>query len=348
MRLMFAAGDVGGARALAPVANLAATSGYQTRVLQHGAIADDYEDRGVSWTWVRKNTPESILSGSDIEMVVFTSSVADTTALELALSAQASGLPTAHILDNWSNYASRLELENAPRLNPNVYTVMDDLAYDAAVADGVDPNCLVVTGTPALADVKSLVPNPYGSIIFASEPVSMDQGRDPSCPSFRGYTEDQVLAMLLRALQPWAGHVTVKVFPHPRENPARLKQVIHTHSGLITCTIVEQNQKRAALLDARAVVGMSSIFLYEAWLAGLPTLSLQPKLRLPHLGYLEGRPGLLTVYDERKLYDAVNQLLNTKASNHSRQACLERARHQGASHRVLKALADCFAALQKT
>lgn len=341
MRLIFAAGDVGGARALAPVAHLAATSGHQTWVVKHGAIVDDHVGQDVAWQWVNPTTNwQSLFAKINPTMVVFASSIIDTMALDLALAAQHKGLPTAHILDNWSNYSARLVHQNGQRLSPDVYAVMDDLAYQSALGEGVDPACLVITGTPALAHVKAHVPNPVGGIIFASEPVSLDQGRDPAQPSFRGYTEDQILALLLGVLQPWGGQINLQVFPHPREDPVGLAQVIQTHGGDVPCTVLKTDEKPAALMDARAIVGMSSILLYDSWLAGLPTLSLQPGLRLPHLRYLEGRPGLLTVDHADQAGAAVAQLLDSSAPNHPHQAGQELARHQGASLRVLTALSD--------
>lgn len=335
---MFAAGDPGGARALAPVAHLAATSGHQTWVLQHGAIAQDYVDQDVAWTWVSSDKSQSLLLDFDLEMVVFAGSMTDTIALELALSAQARGLSTAHILDNWSNYANRLIHKNGQRLNPDVYTVMDDLAYESALCEGVDSSSLVITGTPALSHVTAQVPNPAGGIIFASEPVSLDQGCDPTQLSFRGYTEDQVLALLLGVLQPWGKRINLQVFLHPRENPDRLAQVIQRHCGVVPCRVLTVDEKPSAFADARAVIGMSSIFLYRSWLAGLPTLSFQPGLRLQHLRYLEKRSGLLTVDHADQAGLAVTRLLESPDPNHTYEAGQELARHKGAATRILAAL----------
>lgn len=347
MRLIFATGDVGGARALAPVAHLAATSGHQTWVIKHGAIFDDHVDQDVAWHWVNPVINwESLFARINPTMVVFTTSINDTMALDLALAAQRKGLLTAHILDNWSNYATRLIDQNDQRLSPDVYAVMDDLAYQSALAEGVDPTCLVITGTPALAHAEARVTNPMGGIIFASEPVSLDQGRDAAQVSFRGYTEDQVLALLLRVLQPWCGQINLQVLPHPREDPVWLEQVILMHSGHVPCTLLTTDEKQAALSGARAIIGMSSILLYDSWLAGLPTLSLQPGLRLPHLRYLEGRSGLLTVDHADQAGAAVAQLLESPATNHLHQADQERERHKGASLRILTALSDTHKAMK--
>jgi hypothetical protein len=196
----------------------------------------------------------------------------------------------------------------------------------------------VITGTPALSHVTAQVPNPAGGIIFASEPVSLDQGCDPTQLSFRGYTEDQVLALLLGVLQPWGKRINLQVFLHPRENPDRLAQVIQRHCGVVPCRVLTLDEKPSAFADARAVIGMSSIFLYRSWLAGLPTLSFQPGLRLQHLRYLEKRSGLLTVDHADQAGLAVTRLLESPDPNHTYEAGQELARHKGAATRILAAL----------
>jgi predicted glycosyltransferase len=51
-------------------------------------------------------------------------------------------------------------------------------------------------------------------------------------------------------------------------------------------------QGRDSLYISDALAGMASILLHEAWLLGLPVLSLQPGLRLAALRTLQGREGL--------------------------------------------------------
>lgn len=345
MRLIFVAGDVGGARALAPVAHLA-TADHAVWVVENGAIVSDHAGQDVPWVWVAMDTPKALLAQLEPDMVVFASSMTDPVALDLALAAQDMGLPTAHILDNWSNYAARLVHVDGRRATPDMYAVMDDLAAQSAAAEGVENASLVVTGTPALAHVQAQMPNPKGGVIFASEPVSLDQGRDPTLPTFRGYTEDQVLALVLQNLQPWADQVQVQVFAHPRETPAGLADVLHHHAGAVAARVLAAHEKPAALAQARAVIGMSSILLYESWLAGLPVLSVQPNLALDHLRYLEGRPGLICVDQADGIGPGLKALL-TAPPSHAQQAATERARHQGAAARVLTALADCLRAKAK-
>lgn len=339
MRLIFASGDIGGARALAPVAKLAVASGNQVWFVQHGAIAREYSNRFVEWNWVYSSkNQQDLLNKLDPHVIVFASSVSDQLALDLALTAQSKGIKTAHILDSWSSYGARMINKAGRKLTPDIYMVMDDLAASAAKFDGINPSSIVVTGTPALSFIRPRTPLQRGEIIFISEPVSIDQGRDRTNPNFRGYTEDEVLTLLLKTLQNFTYQVNLKIFPHPREEPANLEHIVKNISTTVRSAIVTENEKSTILSDARAVIGMSSILLYECWLSGLPVLSLQPNLLVQNLRYLEGRPGLYTVYNSDEVMPSLNKLLGPPMRGHSDRALEERVRHQSASKNILAAL----------
>lgn len=344
MRLVFASGDIGGARALAPVAKLAVTSGNQVWFVRHGAIVKEYLNRDVTWNWVypHKNQQE-LLSDLDPDIIVFASSVSDQFALDLALTAQSKGIKTVHILDNWSNYSARMINKAGKRLTPDIYTVMDDLAASAAELEGINPSSIVVTGTPALSNIKERTPAPKGDIIFISEPVSLDQGRDRTQPIFRGYTEDEVLKLVFKTLQRMPDHVNLKIFPHPREKLGSLEHTVKSICTTVRSTIVTENEKLSVLSNSRAVIGMSSILLYECWLSGLPVLSIQPNLVLQNLRYLEGRPGLHIAYDTNRAVLSLNKLLGPPVASHKARALVERVRHQRASTNILGALSEIFA-----
>lgn len=342
MRLICASGDVGGARAMAPVAHLAARQGHEVHVIRHGAISSDHDGREVPWHWRDPDAPKEMLASCAHDALLFTTSVADEMALSLAFAARSQGLPTAHLLDNWTNYGARMRASDGRRLTPDLYLVMDDLAHAAAVTEGIAPEILRVTGTPALAHVTEQAPCPDGGVIFVSEPARQDQGRDHSDPKFRGYSEDQVLALVLDQLQPRARDIRLQVFPHPREDPALLAQVVKSHAGAVEAQILTAHEKPEALARARAVIGLSSILLYECWLAGLPCLSVQPDLRLKSLRYLQGRPGLHFVDRADGVGAAIDRLLQGPPPEHKAQAASERARHKNSARRVLTTLTECI------
>jgi hypothetical protein len=227
----------------------------------------------------------------------------------LARAARGLGLPVIHVLDNWTNYRRRLETDGRPTFIPDYYTVMDDKAYGEAVRDGVDEARLVITGHTIWSDLPALLESAGKRdrrwdlerrgfdpdrvmITFVSEPAEQDQGPSPESPLYRGYTEKTVLRLFLASLQPLADRLQIGVLPHPREDREALEQLWEQHRGELEGGLVLLPQGRDCLYFSDALAGMASILLHEAWLLGLPVLSLQPGLRLAALRNLQGREGL--------------------------------------------------------
>jgi len=317
-RLCFAAGDVGGARAILPVARLAARQGHIVLGLDHGVFRAEGDG---DWYWL--NHAQTLTA--EFDTLIYATSVTDPLAFQTALSARARGFPIIHVLDNWSQYGARMrgpDLSGMPcDLIPDVYCVMDTLARDEAVAAGVPEGILQVTGHPGLASLADEqatfqeIDECGAHIFFVSEPVVADSG-ERSDSKGRGYDELEVSGLFAEALavQPEARSVLVLVAPHPREDrdvvAARWADLAQTHG--VTCQIVPCDGVRSALQTARAVVGMSSLLLYEAWLLGHPTLSLQPNLRMAQLAQLGKRDGLQLCTNPTEVRSAVLRLLAAK------------------------------------
>ena len=78
---------------------------------------------------------------------------------------------------------------------------------------------------------------------------------------------------------------------------------------------------------------MSSLLLYEAWLLGHPTLSLQPDLKIEELAQLDEREGLNLCRSVADIPAAVKRLINAKYSSGSGRRDL--ALHKDAPGAVL-------------
>lgn len=323
-RILAGGGDVGGARALMPV--LAELEKQQCRfaVLDHGYITEHAPTH-----WVR--VPDGDVTGasnqdldSKVGAYIFTTSVADVYPLQVARRMQECGVPVICLLDNWMNYRMRLEADGRTALMPDVYAVMDDLARDEAIADGIPASVLQVTGQPALAEFQELYEafpreatraaaiRALGAdstdrrlIAFISEPVTADQGADSRSPHYRGYTENVVLDLLARSLQPFAGSVVVGIVPHPREDADRLLDFWGKCRGRLDGGRLAVSSGRDAVFAADAVCGMASLLLYESMLLAKPTLSLQPGLRTGHLRYLQHKGLTHFVTDESEVAGAL-------------------------------------------
>lgn len=310
LRLLFAAGDVGGARAILPVARLAHCVGHSILALNHGILRQEGE---VDWVWLTlKEACEA-----KCDAVIYSTSVDDLLAFKVAWSARQHDIPIVHVLDNWSLYGKRLrgkDLDDQPQtLIPDLYSVMDNVAYSGAIEDGVPIEILRETGHPGLAnleqelEVLGSAETGETSILFISEPVIEDSGSAQSING-RGYDEFTVTHAFLAALArlPDLNETTINVVPHPREDRTvvekRWEQAVSKFLPGSKFALVPPNRVRYALHKASHVVGMTSLILYEAWLLEKPTLSLQPNLRWPHLASLGEREGVIMCTTEDDVF----------------------------------------------
>jgi len=241
--------------------------------------------------------------------VCFGTSLTDTIPLVVARSARKQGKPTLAILDNWLNYRSRLATDGLGPFIPDIYAVMDQKAKDEAIADHIPSECLVVTGHPNLAslstDVERATPqwrhslrqslglglNGRALIAYVNEPVTNDQGDGPENPLWRGYTEVDALAALAAGLGSTA--VDVAIIPHPRDDAAQVAGIWETVRGDCSGAVITGYSGRDIVLASDRVAGMASILLYESWLIGRPTISLQPGLVRDDLLSIASRPGIV-------------------------------------------------------
>jgi hypothetical protein len=315
MTVLFAAGDVGGARALLPVIQVCAGRGLPFVLLAHGHLVQEAPE---SWPRVyfyddnNGGARQDFLQGHGIEQFVFASSVHDTLPLSMARCAKKLGIQVMHVLDNWTGYRRRLEMDGFPALVPDVYTVMDECALRAAIRDGIEASILEVTGQPALASLgdeymalsteellarrKSLgLDQKRLLLVFVSEPVAQDQGTSSAAPHYRGYTEQDVLRLYCRHLQPYAEQVEIALLPHPRQNRHALSGLWRQWRGSLQGGVLTGVSGREAVWLADGVAGMASILLYEAWLLGKSVISLQPGLRQEALRMLQQRQGVVFV-----------------------------------------------------
>lgn len=346
---MFAAGDPGGANAILPVLTHLADCGHPVGILDHGPLgraAADLprvkfpQDCADASLWLRDN---------GIRALCFGTSLADPLPLTLARVAGRLGLRTVCVLDNWMNYRMRLMMDGLAPFWPDVYAVMDDKAREEALADGVPAACLTVTGHPGLACLAQIpqqatrsarlsqrralgLPGPDRKlVVFINEPVQADQG-DPARPDYRGYTEATVLPALCRQLERLNQPLFLALAPHPRDDLAGLEALWQQSRGHLEGQILSGLTGRQAVALADKVVGMASILLYEAWLLGRPTLSLQPGLRRPDLASLKARQGLFFVESECDMAAAIQDWWQTLNRTSSRR--LDLNRHAGAAGRI--------------
>lgn len=335
MAILAAAGDIGGLRALVPALERLSAAGGKVLLWDHR----DLPAALPSLPRVKKIPREA-------RCTVFSTSVADTAPLELARRSRAAGLRVECVLDNWMNYRRRLELDGAELFVPDAYHVMDEFARSRAIGEGVPAEVLSVSGHPGLGDLEPLsaetrlslrrriadllhFPANAGLIVFVSEPAGSEQGA--------GYTEEQSLGELCAAVRASGGEWAVCVLAHPRQDRALVQVAWARRSLGLPGGVLATGEitSREAVAASDAVAGMTSILLYESWLLGQPTLSLQPGLTRPDLRIYRDRPGVHCIEGPEEMTKVAAWLEEAKRGGTT--ARVELAAHRGAAGRLADA-----------
>ena len=185
------------------------------------------------------------------------------------------------VIDSWSNFKRRFSDDDRPGglVLPDGIGVVDDWSR-GKLAD--EPWCRVpvyVVGQPHLQRSSQNVrerrerrrPNAKTTVVYFSEPIQEDF-QDGS----RGFDQFGVfLDMLLQMQADQAYDIIIK--PHPREATHRWAELISEWSSKTPHPLALTNKNSDDLLvQADAVVGMTSMVLVEAALSMLPVVSCQP------------------------------------------------------------------------
>jgi hypothetical protein len=292
-----AAGDPGGSRAVLPVALELARRGTPVRVLDHGFLGQELPPAH------RKALCREAEAGpllASCTAFLFGSSATDPLPLALARRAKALGKPVIHVLDNWSSYVQRLRTDKGPLLDVDVYAVMDEAALEGALAAGIPEHCLAVTGHPGFAAIvaelrrlsmskrreaarKLGLPHGKTLLAFVCEPFRQVFGPDPHTPDHPGFTEETVLSAFAAALAPYAEQIYLALLPHPKQGESEMATLWQHTRGTLEGSVLSLPRSRDILPTIDGIAGMASMLLYEAWLGGLPVLSMQPGCRLDAL-----------------------------------------------------------------
>jgi hypothetical protein len=240
-------------------------------------------------------------------------------------------VPSLAFVDHWVNYWQRFSsgLDGTSRFDvvPEKIAVIDQLAVTRMIEAGCPARLLLITGHPGFDDLPRfrdmvnhevrdrIMPSDcYSLVLFLSEPHSQTYKTDKD--SALGYTEEDALALTLIALER-AGKDRCKRFcvavkPHPIEEPTRIARVLEAYKELEYVTAIIVDGHRYELVTAAdAVVGMTSVLLYEATLMGRPVISVQPN-RLRQSDLADFHEGIEVVTDVEQAQIALEVALKLR------------------------------------
>ncbi|HEY3902201.1 MAG TPA: hypothetical protein VGM54_26545 [Chthoniobacter sp.] len=341
-------GDPGGAGALAPVIDaLRATQRVRidARAYRHACAV--WQKCGLSFQPLDEQAEVSLPADAHL---VLTSTSLNGLDLEKRFigAARLQGIPSVSVLDFWSNYRPRFSSsDDSLNCVPDHIAVMDGQARDEMIAEGFEPQQLVVTGQPAFDDLatwhaaftpekRQAVRRKLGVqegellVVFASQPFSAFAGSDSSLPQYRGFDERSVAAQLLHALEEAVANdqrrITLVIRPHPREDA---RSFDHLRSETVRVRVTMNGDARETVATADLVVGMNTALLIEACYLGCVVVSLQPGLNgtdpLPtnRLGFSRA------VYSDREIAPTIRELLLDASARRRATENLEHFRVDG-------------------
>lgn len=286
--ILFVAGDPGGSRAIMAVAEYLVASGEEILIAEHGAPARETPAHMREYLIKEDEIPSRL---PECDACVLGTSVSDDWPLGIARKAKKNGAFVLHILDNWSSYLSRLQTDGQAPLLPDIYTVMDEDAFQGAVKAGVPSAILRITGQPALAASATALEKSFKqrknaresgdtlNLLFISEPFVKIFGSDVRVPGHPGFTEETVLRSVAESLKKAGRPTCLNILPHPKQNGQELDDFWQTIRGDLIGRIIDGSEREKVFSSCDLAIGMASVLLYEAWLGGLPIACFQPESR---------------------------------------------------------------------
>lgn len=167
--------------------------------------------------------------------------------------AQRDAVPIHAILDTWYGYARRCAGQRFARV-----LVIDSVAAQSAVQEGIDPETVLVVGHPGWEDLPPLPAADARQILFVSQPIRRLYGSE------LGYDERSAFGLL----------ETVA-----RQRPDLIREIVfspHPEDDFVPPDGIRVVKGRQGIAEAGTVVGLFSSLLVDALVAHRKLILLHP------------------------------------------------------------------------
>ena len=292
--VLVCATDAGGARNLAAVVK-AAGDAARFSVFGGDSTIMIFTEQGIEYA-VLNEAPDTLMIREAPDFYLYGRTRLASDDRRLAGAAKRHGVPSTLVLDEWYYYRQSV-LDEAGRAAfiPDHICCPDDLARDEATKEGLPEDRLVVTGSPALADLADQIESfvktpppvpgfldddyPRPLVLFLSETHAVDFGDKPgeSGPMgpFLGYSENSVRKDIMSILSELDRPCTVVEKLHPGDT-----KIGQARPGASKVNWVQAGDVPLwpLMWHSDLVISMRSMGLLEAALMGKRAISYQPDL----------------------------------------------------------------------
>jgi hypothetical protein len=301
VKFLFCATDAGGARNLAPVAELANSShdvNFLTSLVTERLLGNQRFPTQ-QFAFGNSTSARAYLDSQPFDAILVGTTGRPSAEAWLTIAARGR-IPTIAVLDEWYNYRMRFAEGCTLPYLPDLICCQDALAFAEAKAEGLNEARLRITGSPALSALVDTIeqmvstPPPLPALfaelprpifVFLSETHSADYGRRTGetgrIGPYIGYDENTVRNLIAERLR--ATDTVASVIE--RLHPASQSEYQLLECGPKISWRIDRGPPALwpVLWHADAVIGMRSMALLEAALMGHSPAALQPGLIGPDL-----------------------------------------------------------------
>jgi hypothetical protein len=203
------------------------------------------------------------------------------------------GIKSISIIEHWSWYRKRFEIENGLLL-PDCILVNDQIALENAITEGLPAEILFHLGNPVLEELalkkisisldrlaileKYNLPFNKRIIVFLSEELGSEfkKGTD----HYLGYDEFEVLRIIQLSISS-SDHLVIKL--HPTERSDKYNELCHP-----SITYIDHIPVDELASIANIIIGMASMLLLELAMFRDDVISFRPNATKPFIGELLG------------------------------------------------------------
>lgn len=318
-KIIFTAQDPGGFNAMAPVIKkLEKDSRFDVSVIlaKHACIYA--EKQNIRYL----NADKSSFNISEADLVFTGTSFGDSIEKKIIFTAKEKGIPTISIVDFWTDYTpsfSDPEKRNFKYL-PDYILAADETMKKEMEAEGFPRNKIFVTGNPSFDFFGKRVNKKTDKnlITFFCQPMSeLYKKNSKDYKNATKFSEVQVFSDIAEVIEKIDPNKRIIIDFHPRAKKFNKFDKIIKKSKLK----IEKNIKpygKNSIENSEIIIGMSTVVLFEAALAGKKVLSYQPGSDKNSDYLASNRLGLsLPVYKKEDLYPAFKKIIfhKQKAKN---------------------------------
>lgn len=328
--LLVYAQDAGGARAIVPVVKELITRGrYQLHIITHRFAGDIFRAEGIAAIELGRvsTVPMDARSAGElmkrIRPAVFfcgTSGQSDPSNGELIRAAREADIPCFALMDHWKGWDRFRSHRGAWDYLPARLGVIDEVSRQQATKSGIPSSSICIVGHPHLEALSRIDASRKGKLremwgagpadfvcALFTQPIVEGEGERRTLHAFLAGERARAMEGIIRVLKDSCSRrgrrLRMFVRPHPREIAEGLD------GEALGMPILAKENSLDVALSSDLVMGVDSMSLYEAHMAGASVVGLRLRPFRQNLGLAEETPAFFPlVRSEQEFSEAISDL----------------------------------------